>query len=72
MILTQTWISDGSARLYLATKKYAYVKKVRILIPETWTEIEAELSEGLSLEVRKYSIGILDFFLHVSYTKTAN
>ena len=39
-------ITDGSKKLFIATKGYAYIKSVNILIPTTWnnTRFETEIS----------------------------
>lgn len=37
-------IRRASAVLFEATKKRAYFKKVHILIPDTWNQIQANIS----------------------------
>lgn len=47
----KSWISSGSESLYKATYQRAYVANVKILIPETWSEVEAIITDELVLEV---------------------
>ena len=41
----KSFISDGSKRLFNATKGYAYVKSVKILLPITWNYPNVELTD---------------------------
>ena len=50
----QLMIRRASSVLYRATKKRAYFKDVRILVPESWSNIRANLSSW-----ETYSVSIL-------------
>ena len=57
-----SWIGSGSQRLYAATGGLAYVADVKILIPESWTEVEgAVTSTDVAFEVRRMLGGGRDF-----------
>ncbi len=46
------WITSGSQKLYKATKRLAYVADVKILIPESWSDVpDTETSTDVAFEV---------------------
>jgi hypothetical protein len=45
-------IKTGSQRLFEATRKLAYIHSVNILLPESWTDVEADPVSGLAYEVK--------------------
>jgi len=47
----QAWIQGGSRRLFVGTRKYAYIHSVNILLPTTWTDVDADQVSGLAYEV---------------------
>ena len=45
-------IGSGSKMLFTATRQMAYIHSVNILLPTTWTDIEADPVSGLAYEVQ--------------------
>ena len=40
--------------LFKASRKYAYIQSVDILLPQSWTNIEAAQSSGIAFEVSQW------------------
>ena len=47
----QELIKAGSKTLFTATRGLAYIHNVKILLPDSWSDVEAEPVSGLSYEV---------------------
>lgn len=50
---TQAMIQQASPILHTATYEWAYFRSVHILIPDTWSHIQANLSTWESFQVCK-------------------
>ena len=47
----QAWINDGSNDLYVATHRRGYIESVNILLPESWTDVQASPTTSYSYTV---------------------
>ena len=47
----QSWVIQGSEKLWLSTGRLAYISQVTILLPQAWTNIQAESSGDIAYEV---------------------
>ena len=57
----QVLIKSGSKLLFTATRGLAYIHNVKILLPDTWDDVQADPVSGIAYEVR-----VLVVFLNVN------
>ena len=48
----QVLIKSGSKLLFTATRGLAYIHNVKILLPDTWVDVQADPVSGIAYEVR--------------------